>query len=247
MREKETADLKNKLATAISILRWELCDMWGHASAKTADGKRFLLLHLRPPMDPGIPEDDVLEFDLDGNLLSGRRNPPDEIFFYLCAYKANKNIGAVIHCHPPIAISLTATGQRIIPIYQHVTHFGRGVPVSPWLYGSLPAHGKRAVKLMGENCALMIKGHGALVVGETLEEACINMVRLERTSKMILSAASVGKPEPLPPSAARKFRSIYMGEGSKETPGKRRKSIGHATEWHYYESMIKKGERWNRL
>ena len=246
MREEETADLKNKLATSIAILAWELCDMWGHASAKTADGERFLLLHLRPPMDPGIPQDDVLEFDLDGNLLSGRRNPPDEMFFHLCPYKANKNIGAVIHCHPPMAISLIATGRRIIPIYQHAAHFGKGVPVSPWLYGSLREDGERAVKLMGENCALMIKGHGALVVGGTLEEACINMVRLERTARMILAAAAAGKPAPLPPSAARKFLSI-VGRGSKEIPGEKRKSVSHITEWHYYESMIKRGQRWNRL
>lgn len=247
MAEKETNDLKNKLSTACSILRWELCDMWGHASVKSPDGKRFLLLHLRPPMDPDISAEDVLEIDLEGNLLSGRRNKPDEIFFHTCAYKTKENVGAVIHCHPPMAVTLAATGRRIIPIYQHVAHFGRGVPVSPWLYGTMLEHGERAVKSMGESCALVIQGHGALVTGETLEEACINMVRLERNARMVLAAAAVGNPTPIPPSAARQFHSIYSGGGSKEKPGQRRKSIGHEMEWHYYESLIKKGERWNRL
>lgn len=247
MDEKQAEELEDKLATAVSILTWELCDMWGHASAKTDDGQRFLLRHLRPPIDPATPVDDVLEFDLDGNLLSGLRNKPDEIFFHTCPYKTRPNIGAVIHCHPPMAIALVATGRKIIPIYQHAVHFGKGVPVSPWLYGTMREHGERALKLMGKSSALMIKGHGALVVGETLEEACMTMVRLERSARMILAAAAVGKPSPLPPSAANQFRSIYPGTGSKKVRDPSARSIGHATEWHYYESMIKKGERWNRL
>ena len=245
MAEEETANLKDKLATATSILRWELCDFWGHVSARTPGGKSFLLRHLRPPPDSSVSSDEALEYDLDGNLLSGQRSRPDEIFFYICSYKAKTNIGAVVHCHPPMAISLVATGQRIIPIHQHSANFGRGVPVSPWLYGSLREDGEKAVKWMGKSCALVIRGHGALAVGETLEEACINMVRLERTAKMILSAASVGKPAPLPASAARKFFSV-VERASKEPPEKR-KRMSHFIEWQYYESLIKRGERWNIL
>lgn len=68
--------------------------MWGHVSSKTSDGKRFPLLPLRPPADPSIPDDDVLEYDLEGKLISGQRDEPEEIFFYTCAYKAKKEVGA---------------------------------------------------------------------------------------------------------------------------------------------------------
>ncbi|HEX2261249.1 MAG TPA: class II aldolase/adducin family protein, partial [Candidatus Binatia bacterium] len=91
----EVDELKEKLATAIQILRWELADMWGHVSCRTPRGDGFLILPLRPPLDHGIPEDEVLEFDMDGKLISGRRDPPEEIFFYTCMYKAKKDAGAV--------------------------------------------------------------------------------------------------------------------------------------------------------
>jgi hypothetical protein len=58
------SDLKGKLKTAVKTLRWELCDMWGHVSAKTPDGKRFLLMFLKPAADAKIPADEVLEFTL---------------------------------------------------------------------------------------------------------------------------------------------------------------------------------------
>jgi ribulose-5-phosphate 4-epimerase/fuculose-1-phosphate aldolase len=87
-------------------------------SCRTPRGDSFLLLPLRPPLDQGLPEDDVLEFDMDGKLISGRRDPPEEIFFYTCMYKTKKDAGAVIHCHPPVAVSLVATGKKIVPIHQ---------------------------------------------------------------------------------------------------------------------------------
>ena len=240
----EVSELRDKLQTAVKILQWELCDMWGHVSAKTSDGKHFLLMFLRPPADPKIPLDDALEFDLSGRLLSGRRRVPDEIYFHLCPYKDRKDVGAVIHCHPPMALSVVATGRKIIPIYQHVAHFGKGIPISPWIYGTMRSHGDRAVKLMGENCALMIKGHGAVVVGENIEEACMNMARMERAAKMMMYAAALGKPAPIPPAVGKQFAAIYPTLEIKKQQSKKLRSIGHKTEFQYYESLVKKDEKW---
>jgi ribulose-5-phosphate 4-epimerase/fuculose-1-phosphate aldolase len=105
------------------------------------------------------------------------------------------------------------------------------------------SHGERAVKLMGENCALMIKGHGAVVVGEIIEEACMNMARMERTAKMMMYAAALGRPAPVPPAVGKLFASIYPAPGNQKQ-GKRLRSIGHKTEFQYYEGLVKKGEKW---
>lgn len=242
----ELSYLKDKLHTTVKILQWELCDMWGHVSAKTPDGKRFLLAFLRPPADPKIPTDEILEFDMSGKLLSGRRGVPDEIYFHLCPYKDRKDVGAVIHCHPPMSLSVVATGKKIIPLYQHVAHFGKGIPISPWIYGTLRSHGERAVKLMGENCALMIKGHGAVVVGESIEEACMNMVRMERTAKMMMYASALGRPAPVPPAVGKLFAAIYPAPANPKGR-KRLRSIGHKTEFQYYEGLVKKGEKWQTI
>lgn len=229
------------MSTAVSILQWELANMWGHVSVRTPDGKHFLLMHLRPPEDPAIPADDLLEYDLDGNLISGRRDQPEEIFFYVCPYKAKKEVGAVIHCHPEMAVALTAAGRKIIGFHLHSIKFGRGVPVSPWLYGIWREHGEQATRIMGESCALMIQGHGAIVTGGTLEEACMNMVRLERAAKMILAVAPLGKIAPLSQEAVKKFHSVVQSRTKDETDRPR-----VPLEWRYYESLVKKGLRWSR-
>src|SRR5262245_44621011 len=77
-------ELKHKLATAVQILRWELADMWGHVSCRSPRGDSFLIMPMRPPFDPNLPEDEILEYDFDGkkNFRSARPTRRD-IFLYL--------------------------------------------------------------------------------------------------------------------------------------------------------------------
>src|SRR5262249_10161766 len=119
----------------------------------------------------------------------GATHPPRYFSLPRCFGKRPET-GAVIHCHPPVAVSLIATGKKIVPIHQHSIKFGKGVPVSPWLYGTYYEDGERATKAMGKHFALMMRGHGANVVGDTIQEACLNTVHLERTAKMLLWAQS---------------------------------------------------------
>lgn len=239
-KEAELDKLKNTISTAITILRWELADMMGHVSTRTPDGNHFLLRHIRPPVDKNVPEDDVLKFDLDGNRISGKREGGGsgfEIYFYTCPYKARKDVGAVIHTHPQMAVALTAVGRKICGIH-HRHKFGE-VPVVPWVYGSLPEHGELVTKALGDGCAVMITGHGAVVTGETLEAACVNMVQLERAAKMILLAGSLGTVTQISQADVDKFQSLVEVKQSR--------SGRPLAEWRFYEMMIQRGEMWSRL
>lgn len=239
-REKKLAQLKGTIATAIDILAWELSDMMGHVSARTPDGNHFLLRHIRPPIDPTVPEDDVLEFDLEGNRISGLREgtgPGFEIYFYTTPYKAFKNIGGIVHCHPAMAVALAAVGQQVVGILHR--HKFEEVPIVPWVYGSLPEHGEIVTKALEKCCAVVIEGHGAVVTGETLEEACVNMLQLERAAKMTMLAAPLGKVKPVSRAAVEKFESLVEVRQTK--------SGRPLAEWRYYEQLLKRGERWSRL
>ena len=96
-------------------------------------------------------------------------------------------------------------------------------------------------KAMGKSCALMMEGHGANVIGKSIQEACLNAVHLERTAKMVLRAASVGRFSPLTAIAVKKFHAVEAGRLNRKRPGPPR-----SPEWNYYESMIRRGERWKR-
>lgn len=236
-------EVKEKMSTACAILQWELGNLWGHVSVRTPDGRGFSLMPLRGPIDPTIPADDLLEYDVEGNFRTGRRDAIDEIFFYSSPYRAKEEVGAVIHCHPEMVIALAAVGRKIEPIHTSSVRFEKGVEVTPFLYGYWQEHGEEAMKAMGDSCAVIVRGHGAIVIGKTLEEACINMVQLERTAKMILLGSAIGKAQPLSAAEIELFKSA----AGRRARGKADPANASFFEWNYYESLIKRGERWSRL
>jgi ribulose-5-phosphate 4-epimerase/fuculose-1-phosphate aldolase len=187
-----------------------------------------------------------LQYDLDGTLVRGNRDLPQEIYFYSVPLKQRPDINVVIHCHPPAAIAVTAAGGKIFAMHQDAIRFGTGVPVAPWLYGSWVEHGSRALSAMGESWTLMIDGHGALAMGATIEEACMNMVHLERTAKMILMASAVGSVKPLTPEIIRDYQLAVHGEAIDSARTNYTRNPGRK-EWRYFEYMVKKGEQWPRL
>lgn len=153
-------------------------------------------------------------------------------------------MGAVIHFHPEMAVALTAARQKIFAFHLHSRKFGRPVPVAPWLYGIWREDGEEATKRMEDNCALMIQGHEAIVTGETPEEACMNVVQLERVAKMIFAAASLGKMTPLSQKVIKKFHSLVQRRvNDAREQGKPLVPL----KWRCYEPMVKKGQRWSRL
>jgi len=58
-------------------------------------------------------------------------------------------------------------------------------------------------KALGSKRAILLSHHGQLVVGKTIEEACILALLIERAAKLQLLAMSAGEIKPVPPALAR--------------------------------------------
>ena len=87
----------------------------------------------------------------------------------------------------------------------------------------------------------MIKGHGIVTVGATIDEACMNALYMERTAKIMAIAA------PARLSRADRRSPFETLTGSREKLFRRpRDEMFHSAEWNYYADKVKKGERWTR-
>src|SRR4030095_3152174 len=107
-----------------------------------------------------------------------------------------------------MTLALAAVGGKIEPIHTSSVRFENGVPMTSFLYGYWQQHGEQAAKAMGENCALIIQGHGTIVTGRTAEYACINMVKRKRPGRSRLRGRASGQAQPLTPAAIEEFKSI---------------------------------------
>ena len=86
---------------------------------------------------------------------------------------------------------------------------------------------------------MMIKGHGIVAVGATIDEACFNAVYMERTAK-IMAAAQLFGFKGVPDDF------IETLAGSKEKLLTRGKRMPHSAEWNYCAEKIRRGELWTR-
>jgi L-fuculose-phosphate aldolase len=137
--------------------------------------------------------EDILTLDLDGKVLGGEGKPSIETNFHLGIYKTRKDARAVFHVHPPYATAYAVAGKKI-PM---VTEAAKIVLISvPLLQRALPGSIELANKVAdgfrdSSVKAILLREHGTVAIGETLENAFHTTALLEDTAKIALLSSLV--------------------------------------------------------
>jgi ribulose-5-phosphate 4-epimerase/fuculose-1-phosphate aldolase len=191
-----------KVAQAARILHGiGLIEVFGHVSLRADDTSCFILGHLHTAgrMLSDTTREDIVRIDFDGNVLEGSSSPPGEFFLHTEILRSRPDINAVVHVHPIACIILSTLGLEIKPIWMQATQFADGTPI---FEGAEQIDnrevGGRVAKALSDKRAVLLKGHGVAVVGASVEEAVFLSFSLERTARMQVDAAPLGKPSPLP-------------------------------------------------
>lgn len=204
--QQKTADVtKSDASEALASLVWDLVaanriladqnvlDGYGHVSVRSEqDPARYLLAR---SMAPEITTaDDIMEFDLDSNPIAGRgRALHSERFIHGEIYKARAEVNSVVHFHAPAVVLMSVSGERLRPIYHMAGFLGDGVPLfdirksagQPTnMLVSNGALGRALAQTLGNNPAALMRGHGAVVVGESLPQAVGRSVYVKINAEM---------------------------------------------------------------
>jgi ribulose-5-phosphate 4-epimerase/fuculose-1-phosphate aldolase len=185
---------------AARVLSEKLDDIWGHVTCRIPDNEGpsgFLLKHLRIP-DKGVDPDEIMVFGYDGEHLFGKQGDPWEVPLYTAVFAARPDVHSVIHIHPPVATALSTAGETIHAVSHQGLDFGDGIPVFAGDIVDTDELGRTMADALGSGPALMLKGHGAVVVAPNVREATVLALYLERTAKQIVWASSVSRAEILP-------------------------------------------------
>jgi L-fuculose-phosphate aldolase len=230
---------EEELKIAAKILEWEIGDLWGHVGVRLPENKGIAVQMFRRPEDG--KENWLVHFDFLLNKLSGVGTPPRESTIYTEIFKARPDVNAAVHSHAPMCVALGLADQTISCIHMQSGRFGHGVPIYPEpIYILDNTEGAQLARTLGQANAVMIKGHGIVTVGKSIDEACMNALYMERTAKIMAMAKLFG------------FRGVpeeFIGtlSGSKKKLLARAKSkMNHSADWNYYAEKIKNGERWTR-
>lgn len=148
-----------------------------------------------------MTEDDVVVVDLAGNVLRGSGKPSSEGKMHYEVYKLRPDVHAIIHAHPPFAVSF-ALAHHEIPddILPEVTIILGQVPCLPYMTPSTIDLAREVAQGLARRDAAFMANHGAITLGTTLEEAYNKMELLEQTCMSIVFATVLGGVRHIPES-----------------------------------------------
>lgn len=189
----------------------DVLDGYGHVSVRNErDASRYLLAR---SMAPEITTaDDIMEFDLDSNPIDGRgRAMHSERFIHGEIYKVRPDVKSVVHFHAPSVVLMSVSGESLRPIYHMAGFIGDGAPLfdirkaSGQMTNMLvsdAALGRALAQSLGSKPVALMRGHGAVVVGESLQQAVGRSVYVKVNAEMQVQALGK-KIEFLEPEEAR--------------------------------------------
>jgi len=138
----------------------------------------------------------LLLVDLNGKVLEGTGRPSEEIRFHLGIYKVRQDADAVLHIHSPAATAFAVVGKKLPPITAQAAKLLGKIPLVDFAPSGSEKLAKLVVKAFKNTKvkAVLLRGHGSVVIGKNLLEAFNNADLLEETAKTALLAFQLERP-----------------------------------------------------
>ncbi|MFW5905718.1 MAG: class II aldolase/adducin family protein [archaeon] len=142
-----------------------------------------------------IEPEDVPIVDLDGEQVGDGEPPSSETPMHTEAYRRRPDVGGVVHTHSPYATTFASLGRPIEPSHYLIAFAGKEVPVAEYATNGTPELAKEAMDTMGDTNAVLLRNHGVLAVGPTLDDAHNVAARVEYVGRIHWQASILGEPE----------------------------------------------------
>ncbi|HXG51921.1 MAG TPA: class II aldolase/adducin family protein [candidate division Zixibacteria bacterium] len=178
--------LKKDFVAALRIVSREgLSDAFAHLSARLGPDRMLFM----PRKSPAI----IRTADL---FIVSLEKPVPQSAVHQAIYKARPDAGSVIHFHSPAVILLSVVGQTVQPMHNYSAIFYEGVPLFEGT-GQVESAERAAeiARLLGGAKAIILRGHGAVVVGHNVPEACVLALYLEESARLQAEAMKLGAPK----------------------------------------------------
>jgi len=155
--------------------------------------------------------DDVLVVDFDVEPVVGDGVPSSESLTHLAVYRARPDVRAVIHTHSVYASAFAAAARPIPPVLdEQLVALGGAVEVAEYGASASDDLAEHCVGALGDRAAVLLRNHGVVGVGRTMDEALAVVELVERVAKVHLLAAQIGGASALPDDAVERERRIYL-------------------------------------
>lgn len=146
-----------------------------------------------------MTEDMLVKIRMNGDIVEGSLKPSSEIKMHIRVYMENKQIGGVVHAHPPVATAFAVAGIELQPnlLPEAVIMLG-AVHVAPYATPGTDEVPEAIAPFVENNKAVLMANHGALTWGRDIYESYHRMESLEHYAKISMYAKyTIGHFNPL--------------------------------------------------
>ena len=199
---KAARELIEEVVTGNRILFQQgVVDAFGHLSVRhDKDPTKYIMSrHLAPGL---VTAEDLVTFDLDSNPIGDTSERYySERFIHGEIYKARPEVVAVVHCHAPELIPFGVTKAPLKPIYHMSGFLGAGVArfeirdaggMTDMLVRT-PALGHALALSLGDKPIVLMRGHGATMVGATVKQVVYRAIYAARNAGLQMEALRLGE------------------------------------------------------
>jgi HCOMODA/2-hydroxy-3-carboxy-muconic semialdehyde decarboxylase len=216
------ADLRRDLAAAYRIVANEgLLDAFGHISVRNPNNpQRYFLSRSRAPAL--VQAADILEYDLDSNpIVPPKERPYSERVIHGEIFKVRPDVNAVCHHHAPSIMPFAISGVPLLPVFHLGASMGASAPFwdSRDEFGDTnllvvkPEEGASLARALGDASVVVMRRHGATVVGGSLRELVFRTIYSAKNAEHQLAAHMLGNVSPLTAGEAQMAFDIHRAPG----------------------------------
>ncbi len=144
--------------------------------------------------DTMLPSDVVL-VDKQGTTIDGKRRPTSDMTAVLYIFRNMPQVNVVIHTHQPYATALGLVVDELPADFTTVIdELHAAVHVAPFTRSSDEGMGILTVEHIGDALAVILKHHGVIAVGKSIDQALTAAVYLEESCQAYLAALATNLP-----------------------------------------------------
>ncbi|MFD8431314.1 class II aldolase/adducin family protein [Streptomyces coelicoflavus] len=191
--EEERAHRKVKLAAAFRMFSNAGLDegVAGHITVRDPEQPDTFWVNPFGMHFSMIRSSDLVRVDHTGEVIEGERAVNAAAVAIHCAvHAARPDVLAAAHAHGPSGKTLSSLDMTIEPLTQDACAFYQDVSVFDDYTGVVvdPEEGRRIGRALGSHKAVILRNHGMLTVGQSVDSAAWWFLTLERTAQSQLTA-----------------------------------------------------------
>jgi L-fuculose-phosphate aldolase len=149
---------------------------------------------------------------LDGEVIEAETEPSLELRLHLAVYGGTA-AGAVVHTHPAFATAVGAVFDELPGVHYLVAELGGPVRVVAYAQPGSANLAEGVVTALTGRSAALLRNHGAVTIGESLERAYERAVLLEWLCAIWVRATALGDPAVIAPEDLTRLADLVSAYG----------------------------------